>query len=181
MHFDLRWSRAGGLYHRLASGCGCARLGSDGPDGRPLCSPSAPYADCRPTVQASRDQIGPGRGDYSLVRTTGSQRGWVAKDSRGGGTHASKSPVYAVRVWLFRESKGDVMGATEPPARDPTARRAVLVPGDPLRYPVPVGNSAPEDRPPVAATFRDANGLAWFRPFMGGLVQLDAESSNPLP
>jgi hypothetical protein len=54
--------------------------------------------------------------------------------------------------------------------------RAVLVPGDPLTYPVAAQGSAPEDRPPVAMSFRDVNGLAWFRPFTRRLVAGDPEA-----
>ena len=92
--------------------------------------------------------------------------------------NGSESPVYQVRVWLYSEQRGDARNAMGPPARDPTARRAVPVPGDPLRYPVPVDSSAPSDRPPVAMTFHDANGRGWFRRFTGGVVELAPEASS---
>lgn len=108
------------------------------------------------------------RGDGTLVRTV------VAHN-------ASQSPVYDVCVWLYSERSSDALNETVPPGRDPTARRAVLVPGEPLRYPVRVTGSSPAERPPVAMTFRDANGLAWFRPFAGGVVQMDPADPRPAP
>ncbi len=94
--------------------------------------------------------------------------------------NGSASPAYQVRLWLYSEQRGDVTDATLPsaPRTDCSARRIGTwrsFEASRFCWRLRAGRSSP-----IAMVFRDANGVAWFRPFTGGLVQISAEDLDNL-
>jgi hypothetical protein len=80
--------------------------------------------------------------------------------------NGSDNPVFDVKLWLILEDPPP-QDEQSPPETSPSARTAVVGPRDEFMHPIPTTALRVPYRPPVEISFRDAQGLGWWRDAMG--------------
>jgi hypothetical protein len=88
--------------------------------------------------------------------------------------NGSEQVVRDVNLWLI--TRHAPAAGEEAPQRDPTARRAVLEPGETFEHLIPataMKGASPKERPSVVLAFRDADGREWLRTADDHLVRIN--------